>query len=80
MIALSLAGYHADHSAYPVELQALVPKYLDKVPLDPFTQKPLVYKRQGEGYILYSVSANMHDDDGIDTDDQPLLDIVVQTK
>jgi hypothetical protein len=32
--------------------------------IDPFTAGPLVYRRQGEGFILYSVGANMADDGG----------------
>jgi hypothetical protein len=36
MTALALQAYHQEHGAYPRNLQALCPKYLDSVPTDPF--------------------------------------------
>jgi len=32
--------------------------------MDPYSDKPLVYKRKGEGFILYSVGPNFIDDGG----------------
>jgi len=34
------------------------------VPIDPFTGKPLVYRREGEGFIVYSLGTNQKDDGG----------------
>ena len=34
--ALALHGFHAEHGAYPENLQALCPRYLKEVPTDPF--------------------------------------------
>jgi hypothetical protein len=41
-----------DHTAYPDDLSDLAPTYLVRVPIDPFTGRPPVYARQGEGFTL----------------------------
>lgn len=52
---------------YPNSLEALVPGVLKEIPIDPFTGKPLVYRREGEGFIVYSLGSNEKDDDGRST-------------
>lgn len=49
---------------YPERLDELVPGLLKEVPIDPFTGKPLVYRREGEGFIVYSLGSNEKDDGG----------------
>jgi hypothetical protein len=60
--AAALAAWKADRAPgeepYPETLAALVPKYLAAVPLDPFSDKALIYERRGEGYLLASVGHN----------------------
>jgi hypothetical protein len=34
------------------------------LPLDPFTQEPLRYRKTENGYLVYSVNANGRDDGG----------------
>lgn len=63
--SLGLAAYHAEKGEYPDALDKLSPKYLHAVPLDPFTDKPMQYKRTDKGYLLYSVGPNMKDDGGV---------------
>ncbi len=59
------AQYRADRSAYPKTLAALSPKYLAEVPKDIFNNcAALHYKREGSGYLLYSVGYNGKDDGG----------------
>ena len=62
--ALAACRYRNDHNTWPESLDALVPAYMDKVPLDPFTGKPLVYKIEEAGIAVYSVGANGVDDGG----------------
>ncbi|MDB6028783.1 MAG: hypothetical protein JWM68_5006 [Verrucomicrobiales bacterium] len=51
--ALALERYRiAHHDSYPQLLSDLVPEYLPKPVLDPFTGKPLQYRRVGKGYVL----------------------------
>ena len=52
---------------YPENLAALVPALLPEVPVDPFTGRPLVYRREGKGFIVYSLGSNEKDDEGRST-------------
>jgi len=59
--------YRSRNGSYPETLDALVPGILAEVPIDPFTGKPLVYRREGEGFIVYSLGSNQTDDGGRST-------------
>lgn len=66
-ISLATNWYAVEHaSSFPPNLEALVPKYLPAVPLDPMsaTNTPLRYKPDGPKPIIYSVGENAIDDDG----------------
>jgi hypothetical protein len=56
--------YRNDNAKWPETLDALVPKYIDAVPIDPFTGKALVYKVSKDGIMAYSVGPNLVDDEG----------------
>lgn len=58
--------FREDHGRLPRNLDELVPKYLDAVPLDPYSVsgQPLVYRVTGDKYRLYTVWANGLDDGG----------------
>lgn len=77
-IVLSLAAYRADHGKYPTNLAALSPKYINTIPSDRFTGKPLKYKLTKTGYLLYSVGVNGQDDGGQRRDSKQ-DDIAVRT-
>lgn len=52
MTTLALQAYHAEHKSYPPTLNALVPRHLPAVPLDPFAGgQPLHYKLRPLRYI-----------------------------
>jgi hypothetical protein len=70
-IGFALAQFHADIGRYPAKLDELTPKYLNRIPNDLLSDKPLIYKTEGDGYLLYSVGANGVDDEGRTVDDQP---------
>lgn len=70
-LAFALAAYRRDHGCYPKQLGALAPKYLDKIPVDLFSGKPLVYRPSDDGYLLYSVGVNGQDEQGRSYGDQP---------
>jgi hypothetical protein len=61
---LALREYRERHAGYPPKLEGLVPQCLTAVPVDPFSGQPLRYRRQGEGYVLYSVGPDGKDDGG----------------
>lgn len=49
----------------PRSLEELVPAYLAAVPMDPFDGKPLKYKLDAGGYVIYSVDRDRADDGGV---------------
>ena len=62
--AFALAEYKNDHGGYPAALGELSPKYVHDLPKDPFSEQDYRYRREGEGYLLYSVGFNGKDDGG----------------
>jgi hypothetical protein len=63
-VALAALRYRARHGKLPDKLDALVPGFLDAVPLDAFTAKPLLYRAAAEGFVVYAVGENGADDGG----------------
>jgi hypothetical protein len=63
-LAAALAVYRAEHGNYPDNLDQLVPGALESLPVDIYHAKPFVYKRNGDGYLLYSLGGNGTDDGG----------------
>jgi hypothetical protein len=63
-IAFALAAYRSDHKEFPTRLTQLTPKYIAKLPRDPFTDGTFIYKSGRTGYTLYSVGPNECDDNG----------------
>jgi hypothetical protein len=64
---VALRRYNFDHGSYPNSLRLLIPKYLKKIPVDPFGQgKPLHYNLLdgGKDFLLYSLGPNLRDDGG----------------
>ncbi len=59
--------YKSRTGRYPETLGELVPGLLTEVPIDPFTGKPFVYRREGEGFTVYSLGSNERDDGGRST-------------
>lgn len=52
-VAFALAAYRADHNGEsPETLEQLVPKYLEKIPDSPFTDKPLRYIRRQRDVLI----------------------------
>jgi hypothetical protein len=69
-LAFALATYRADHGSFPAKLADLAPKYVAEVPKDIFNGEEPRYKREAEGYLLYSVGVNGKDDGGKGYDDR----------
>ncbi|MCH8923731.1 MAG: hypothetical protein IIA67_11375 [Planctomycetes bacterium] len=79
LLALALAAHRADNGAYPKTLSKLAPKYIAKLPLDPFSGADFRYRLNGKGYTLYSVGNNGKDDGGIDPDSDLVIDGLVES-
>src|SRR5262249_13561197 len=76
-LAFALAEYQGDLGRYPETLAELAPQYLDTIPDDIFAGKPLIYRPEGKGFLLYSVGENRIDDGGRSYDDDPKGDDLV---
>jgi len=63
--ALALRAYQIEHEAYPDSLAELRAVNGWPIPDDPFSGKPFIYRREGEGYLIYSVGPDFADDGGI---------------
>jgi hypothetical protein len=62
---LALLRYDKDKGSYPNDLQQLITAgYLKQLPMDPFSDKPLSYKKTEDNFILYSVGPNFTDEGG----------------
>jgi hypothetical protein len=61
---LAIHLYREDHGELPERLDRLVPDYLPGLPLDPYTRQPLVYRKTGDAWVIYSVGHDGVDDGG----------------
>jgi hypothetical protein len=65
LTVLAITRYKLDKGQYPDNLEQLVDDgYLNQLPIDPFSDKPLAYKQKDGDFILYSYSLNCTDEGG----------------
>jgi hypothetical protein len=79
--ALAAERYRLAEHRWPERLDALVPRYLAVVPIDPFDGRPLRLRRLPDGLVIYSVGPDQVDDGGrVDRKhpDQPGTDLGFQ--
>jgi hypothetical protein len=66
IVACALERHRVVNGRYPETLDALIPKFLVKIPPDVITGKALNYHLTGDGrFVLYSVGWNEVDDNGV---------------
>jgi hypothetical protein len=66
-IVCALERYRLAHGPYPETLDALVPRFIEKLPHDIIGGQPLHYRRTADGkFLLYSIGWNETDDAGQD--------------
>ena len=57
--------YRQDEGNYPENLEELITGgYLKQLPIDAWSDKPLVYRRTDNNFILYGIGRNFEDDGG----------------
>ena len=59
-IQLALFAYRRKTGHFPDQLEALTPE----PPVDPFARQPMHYQKTEKGFLLYSIGANLADDNG----------------
>jgi hypothetical protein len=64
MADLAVRLYQQEHERLPEQLSDLVRQYLAAVPIDPYSDKPLIYRPDGKSFVLYSVGHDGRDDGG----------------
>ena len=65
LTACAVERYRLKNSSrLPERLEQVVPEFLPAVLSDPFDGRPLRYEVRGEGYVIYSVGADLVDDRG----------------
>jgi hypothetical protein len=62
-VALAVKAYQGEHGAYPTSLAELQSLGW-KLPLDSFDRQPYHYRREGQGFVVWSVGPDMTDDGG----------------
>jgi len=63
-IGLALKRFKMANGAYPDTLADLTPSFLDKLPKDPCSGNNLLYRKEGHGFLLYSVGSDLQDNQG----------------
>jgi hypothetical protein len=65
-LELTLRRYRLENGALPQQLDALVPHYISRVPVDPFDAdgSALHYLPKGDSYVVYSIGFDGDDDGG----------------
>ena len=62
---LAIQQWRQEKDNYPENLDDLVEGgFLKELPMDPYSDKPLIYKKTEENFVLYSVGRNFEDDGG----------------
>jgi len=62
---LGVMRYQKETGRYPTDLNELVAAgYLNRLPIDPYSGGPLVYRRNDGGFLLYGLGPNLKDDGG----------------
>jgi len=65
LTVLAILRYEKQIGRYPAGLNELVKAgYLKKMPIDPYSDSPLVYRRTEDEFLLYSFGSNFKDDGG----------------
>lgn len=68
-LMLALRLFELEHSKLPERLEELVPAYLDRVPEDHFSGRPMSWKPKTR--VVYSIGIDQKDDGGTVNDDRP---------
>jgi hypothetical protein len=75
LAAATAAGirYTIEEKTVLTNAESLVPKYLDSIPPDPFSNRPLLNLKTNNGPAFYSVGPNLRDDQGKSDDIAPIF-------
>jgi len=63
-VALACLRYRAKHKRLPDTLAVLQPGFLHALPVDPYDGKPLRYRKDARGFVVYAIGRDGKDDGG----------------
>ena len=66
VLALAIYRYHREHKKWPATAAELIGPYLNEVPVDILTGKPLMFKIVDDRPLIYSIGMDHDDDGGVD--------------
>ncbi|QDV40827.1 hypothetical protein Enr13x_06630 [Stieleria neptunia] len=64
MVEFAARLFDAKHQRLPTGIDELVPEFLPSVPIDPFSDTPLIDRPTETGFVVYSTGTNQIDDGG----------------
>ncbi|MBP88360.1 MAG: hypothetical protein CMJ64_16865 [Planctomycetaceae bacterium] len=64
MVEFAIRGFQKEQGGLPESLDELCPTYISSVPIDPYSDDPLIFRRTLDAYVLYSVGPDGRDDGG----------------
>lgn len=64
LLLLAIERFRLQQNRLPEKLEELVPERIQELPKDPFSGQSFLFKKEENGYVLYSVGANQFDDGG----------------
>ena len=70
-IALALHAYQNLYGSYPSSIGELRSKLGWEIPKDTFSDRDFIYRKTGNGFLLYSIGFDQKDDGGVDMDTKP---------
>lgn len=67
LLEAALRAFSADHGHYPDRLDALAPRYLQSIPVDPYGGGAFRYRplNGGDAFLLYSIGEDLKDNGGV---------------
>lgn len=68
-LLLSINSYKKDHGQVPASLADLVPNYIESIPLDPYSGKPLLYSKDKK--LIWSIGFDYKNNHGVSKDIDP---------
>lgn len=64
--AIAFELHFLEHDKYPTAFESLIREFLDAIPIDPWTDKPMLLDFRPDGRpVIYSVGEGLDDDGGI---------------
>ena len=67
VVALAVERFRmANNGQLPADVTALIPQFLEKLPVDPFDGGPVRYKRTDRGYVVYCIGPDERDNGGLE--------------